>query len=124
MSAARDIVAAMLGASVPVTVWVGPSGARAASAGNPTCVRGLVTSRHRTIVSSEAVVQTSTRSAVLAVTFLLCLVNMVLGHAAHSRLVFAAGAMLLMVCTFAVVSSAGWSKDIPSPPLVAVTTGN
>jgi iron(II)-dependent oxidoreductase len=38
-------------------------------------------------------VQNSTRSAVLAVTFLLCLVNMVLGQIAHSRLVFAAGAM-------------------------------
>lgn len=33
VSAARDIVAAMGEASVPVTVWVGPSGARAGSAG-------------------------------------------------------------------------------------------
>ncbi len=33
VSSARDIVAAMEGASIPVTVWVGPPGARAGSAG-------------------------------------------------------------------------------------------
>lgn len=33
VSSARDIVAAMEGARIPVTVWVGPSGARAGSAG-------------------------------------------------------------------------------------------